>query len=199
MRTLAGPTALLHFTHLTHLSAALRDSPSNVFRSAAELAGARCHRTGVFELLTQRRTPRAKVCLLDPTAAAPLAPDDGDRFRCFLFGVHMLHVHSYSLFRSFQGHPRRRPPRATAPPSCASLGSHAPPGPRADDDRHGVTKLGCSPTKRVRSPFHAKNAVKECDLYHRSPVPDHPPFTTLRTLPPGAFMDVDWSVYIPHL
>jgi hypothetical protein len=25
------------------------------------------------------------------------------------------------------------------------------------------------------------------------------PFTTLRALPPGAFIDVDWSVYIPHL
>ncbi|KAJ7680150.1 hypothetical protein B0H17DRAFT_1232299 [Mycena rosella] len=24
-------------------------------------------------------------------------------------------------------------------------------------------------------------------------------FTTLRTLPPGAFTDIDWSVYIPHL
>ncbi|KAJ6573016.1 hypothetical protein DFH09DRAFT_1459306 [Mycena vulgaris] len=25
------------------------------------------------------------------------------------------------------------------------------------------------------------------------------PFTTLRTLPPGAFADVNWSIYIPHL
>jgi hypothetical protein len=25
------------------------------------------------------------------------------------------------------------------------------------------------------------------------------PFTSLRALPPGAFVDVDWSVYIPHL
>ncbi|KAJ7700419.1 hypothetical protein B0H17DRAFT_1251330 [Mycena rosella] len=25
------------------------------------------------------------------------------------------------------------------------------------------------------------------------------PFTTLRALPPGAFRDVNWSVYIPHL
>ncbi|KAJ7130439.1 hypothetical protein C8R44DRAFT_731962 [Mycena epipterygia] len=25
------------------------------------------------------------------------------------------------------------------------------------------------------------------------------PFTSLRALPPGAFIDVDWSVYIPHL
>ncbi|KAJ7204978.1 hypothetical protein GGX14DRAFT_645527 [Mycena pura] len=25
------------------------------------------------------------------------------------------------------------------------------------------------------------------------------PFTTLRALPPGAFVDVDWSIYIPHL
>ncbi|KAJ7130481.1 hypothetical protein C8R44DRAFT_613564 [Mycena epipterygia] len=25
------------------------------------------------------------------------------------------------------------------------------------------------------------------------------PFTSLRALPPGAFIDADWSVYIPHL
>ncbi|KAJ6573038.1 hypothetical protein DFH09DRAFT_916169, partial [Mycena vulgaris] len=25
------------------------------------------------------------------------------------------------------------------------------------------------------------------------------PFATLHTLPPGAFADVNWSVYIPHL
>ncbi|KAJ7059140.1 hypothetical protein C8F01DRAFT_989693, partial [Mycena amicta] len=25
------------------------------------------------------------------------------------------------------------------------------------------------------------------------------PFTTLRTLPPGIFVDVNWSAYLPHL
>ncbi|KAJ7104975.1 hypothetical protein C8R44DRAFT_639816, partial [Mycena epipterygia] len=25
------------------------------------------------------------------------------------------------------------------------------------------------------------------------------PFTSLRALPPSAFMDVDWSIYMPHL
>ncbi|KAJ7700358.1 SAM-dependent RNA methyltransferase [Mycena rosella] len=83
MRTLAGPTAQVHFTHL---SAASRDSLSSVFGSEAGLADATCHQTGVLELLTQRGTPLAKVCLLDPKAPLPLAPDDGDRFECFLFG-----------------------------------------------------------------------------------------------------------------
>lgn len=38
---------------------------------------------GVEEIFVHSK---AEVCLLDPAASSELSPDDGDRFRVFLFG-----------------------------------------------------------------------------------------------------------------
>ncbi|KAJ7130408.1 SAM-dependent RNA methyltransferase [Mycena epipterygia] len=86
MRMLAGPTAQIHFTHLSKAS---RDSLSSVFTGKPGLADASCHQTGVLNLIQQQLGADAldKVCLLDPKAELPLSPEDGDgRFEWFLFG-----------------------------------------------------------------------------------------------------------------
>ncbi|KAJ7068762.1 SAM-dependent RNA methyltransferase [Mycena amicta] len=86
MRTLAGPSAQIHFTHL---SSASRSSLSSVFGSSEGLADARCHQAGVLELMKERVVGAAlqKVCLLDPKGEKALAPEDGDGlFEWFLFG-----------------------------------------------------------------------------------------------------------------
>ncbi|KAJ7068741.1 SAM-dependent RNA methyltransferase [Mycena amicta] len=86
MRTLAGPSAQIHFTHL---SSASRSSLSSVFGSAEGLADPSCHQAGVLELMKEQVSGAAlqKVCLLDPKAEKALAPEDGDgRFEWFLFG-----------------------------------------------------------------------------------------------------------------
>ncbi|KAJ7672444.1 SAM-dependent RNA methyltransferase [Mycena polygramma] len=88
MRTLAGSTAKVHFTHL---STASRDSLSSVFVPQAGLADASCHQEGVLDLIRQQlgegSSSLQKVCLLDPKAELPLSPEDGDgRFEWFLFG-----------------------------------------------------------------------------------------------------------------
>ncbi|KAJ7734778.1 SAM-dependent RNA methyltransferase [Mycena maculata] len=88
MRTLAGPGAQVHFTHLSKASSA---SLSSVFTPQAPLAEARCHQAGVLQLILEQLgadgTALERVCLLDPKAELPLAPEDGDgRFAWFLFG-----------------------------------------------------------------------------------------------------------------
>ncbi|KAF7343322.1 hypothetical protein MVEN_01764500 [Mycena venus] len=88
MRMLAGPSAKIHFTHLSKAS---RDSLSSVFIPKPELAEAKCHQNGVLELIREQlgEAPASleKVCLLDPKAPLALSPEDGDgRFEWFLFG-----------------------------------------------------------------------------------------------------------------
>ncbi|KAJ7291462.1 SAM-dependent RNA methyltransferase [Mycena rebaudengoi] len=86
MRILAGPSAQIHFTHL---SGASRESLASVFKPRESLADAACHQTGVLDLINQRlhgAPALEKVCLLDPKAEHALSPEDGDRFEWFLFG-----------------------------------------------------------------------------------------------------------------
>lgn len=91
MRTLAGPDAEVHFTHLSQPSI---NSLSMTFEKPAGdgemIAKPFCHGIGVLELI--HRSPDdmsiEKVCLLDPKAKSELSPEDGDgRFQWFLFGV----------------------------------------------------------------------------------------------------------------
>ena len=87
MRTLAGPDAEVHFTHLSPGSCA---TLSGLFSGddAGATAQAYAHRESVMELMAARGVPLEKVCLLDPKAEKELAPEDGDgRFEWFLFGV----------------------------------------------------------------------------------------------------------------
>ena len=87
MRTLAGPGASVHFTHLSPGSCA---TLSTLFsrEDAGAKARAYAHRESVMELMAARGVPLEKVCLLDPKAEKGLAPEDGDgRFEWFLFGV----------------------------------------------------------------------------------------------------------------
>ncbi|KAJ6465057.1 SAM-dependent RNA methyltransferase [Mycena vitilis] len=88
MRSLAGSTATVHFTHLSKAS---RNSLSSVFLPASGLVDASCHQDGVLDLIRQQlgegSSSLQKVCLLDPKAELPLSPEDGDgRFEWFLLG-----------------------------------------------------------------------------------------------------------------
>ena len=103
MRTLAGPGAEVHFTHLSpsscatltalfarsHSSSAASESESG--SGSESEAHAAAHPEGVLKFMKQRNVPLEKVCLLDPKAEKPLAPEDGDgAFEWFLFGVSAL-------------------------------------------------------------------------------------------------------------
>ena len=92
MRTLAGPSAAVEFTHLSRAAgASLEHSFSGPTHSTAtgggDLASAACHQIGVLELMRARGVPLDAVCLLDPKAPTELAPEDGERLSWFLFGV----------------------------------------------------------------------------------------------------------------
>ncbi|THH06260.1 hypothetical protein EW145_g4214 [Phellinidium pouzarii] len=86
MCTLAGPDALIHFTHLSSSSS---NSLSTIFTrpDRPSLAQAQAHQTGVLELMHENGVPMSKVCLLDPKAEKELSPEDGEgAFDWFLFG-----------------------------------------------------------------------------------------------------------------
>ncbi|KAI0356958.1 DUF431-domain-containing protein [Trametes cingulata] len=86
MRTLAGPDATVHFTHLSPSSC---NTLSSLFAQDAESsrAEAYAHQKSVLQLMEEKGIPLEKVCLLDPKAEKELAPEDGDgRFEWFLFG-----------------------------------------------------------------------------------------------------------------
>ncbi|KAL6309399.1 DUF431-domain-containing protein [Sparassis latifolia] len=89
MRSLAGPGAHVHFTHLSQSSC---PSLSSLFdrgtpTESSESAQASSHQVSVMELMKANDIPLIKVCLLDPKAEKELSPEDGDgRFSWFLFG-----------------------------------------------------------------------------------------------------------------
>lgn len=94
MRSLAGPDAQVHFTHLSQASSATLQSLFTDAENASPepkehlLAKASSHTHGVLELMKNNGIPVDRVCLLDPKAPQELSPEDGDgRFDCFLFGV----------------------------------------------------------------------------------------------------------------
>jgi ribosome biogenesis SPOUT family RNA methylase Rps3 len=91
MRTLAGPSAEVHFTHLSKSAGDSLASSFEAQQPANALATGLPHQVGVLELMTERSVPLDAVCLLDPKAEAELSPEDGDgRFTWFLFGVSLL-------------------------------------------------------------------------------------------------------------
>ena len=91
MRTLAGPDAEVHFTHLSKSSAEyltestfIDDHPGN----PSLLSPFFCHQAGVLDLMKSKGVSIDHVCLLDPKSEQRLSPEDGDgRFEWFLFGV----------------------------------------------------------------------------------------------------------------
>ena len=90
MRTLAGPSSEVHFTHLSKSSC---DTLGSLFAQgpAGEAAPGFAHAEGVLDYMKAKGVPLDKVCLLDPRAEKVLAPEDGDgRFEWFLFGVSTL-------------------------------------------------------------------------------------------------------------
>lgn len=93
MRALAGPSAHVHFTHLSQ-AAGHSLSTSFAFQDtlSSGLAKGVTHQIGVLELMKQQNIDIQRVCLLDPKATAELTPADADIFDWFLFGVR-----SYSL------------------------------------------------------------------------------------------------------
>lgn len=88
MRTLAGPDAQIHFTHLSEpicesLGKDLR-TPDNA------KATVQCHTISVIELMKMYAIPLDRVCLLDPRASKSLCPQDATEFDWFLFGVSLI-------------------------------------------------------------------------------------------------------------
>ena len=88
MRTLAGPGASVHFTHLSPGSCRTLTALFAEDADAGAGAEGHAHQQSVMALMAARGVPLERVCLLDPKAEAELAPADGDgRFEWFLFGV----------------------------------------------------------------------------------------------------------------
>lgn len=97
MKTLAGQESQVHFTHLSKSSC---DTLTSRFQlsTSGEGAPAFAHTEGVTDFIRRKGIPLEKVCLLDPKAEKPLAPEDGSGlFECFLFGV------SEYIFQSLHG------------------------------------------------------------------------------------------------
>lgn len=91
MRTLAGPSAHVHFTHMSESAGNSLHTALHAGNTSEAIADASCHRLGVLDLMKREGVPLEKVCLLDPKAPQELSPDDGDgRFSWFLFGVRAL-------------------------------------------------------------------------------------------------------------
>ncbi|KAI0827442.1 SAM-dependent RNA methyltransferase [Trametes gibbosa] len=97
MRTLAGPGATVHFTHLSPASCSTLstlfaqngDSSTVLFEEDKNLprTQACAHTKSVTQLMEEKGVPIERVCLLDPKAEKELSPEDGDgRFEWFLFG-----------------------------------------------------------------------------------------------------------------
>lgn len=88
MRSLAGPSAHVHFTHLSKSSCRTLTALFSGENEALGVAKATAHPEPVLEIMQGLSIPLEKVCLLDPKAEREIAPGDGDgRFECFLFGV----------------------------------------------------------------------------------------------------------------
>ena len=91
MRSLAGPSAHVHFTHLSKSSCRTLTTLFCGEDESRSVAQATAHPEPVLELIKDLSIPLHKVCLLDPKAEKEIAPEDGDgRFECFLFGVRTL-------------------------------------------------------------------------------------------------------------
>ena len=87
MRTFAGASATVHFTHLSPGSCS---TLSTLFAQdeIGVRADAYAHQKSVTQLMEEKGISLDKVCLLDPKAEKELSPEDGDgRFEWFLFGV----------------------------------------------------------------------------------------------------------------
>ncbi|EJU01440.1 DUF431-domain-containing protein [Dacryopinax primogenitus] len=87
MRTLAGPSSTVHFTHVSPTAASSLDSllsPSSPL--IPPLAQVEVHTEGVEDLMKAKGVSKERVCLLDPKADSALAPSDGEEFDWFLFG-----------------------------------------------------------------------------------------------------------------
>jgi hypothetical protein len=110
MRVLAGADAQIHFTNLSTRSSEYLDARFATMSTDGD-AAVRCHNSGIMELIGHPpfETGIDKVCLLDPKAASPLSPQDGDgQFSCFLFGVgpscsHGTRQTSFHFICSHQG------------------------------------------------------------------------------------------------
>jgi hypothetical protein len=87
MRAFAGPSATVHFTHLSTTASTALDAHFTA-RTGSTLAAGKCHQIGVIDLMKEHNIPLERVCLLDPRAEQEISPEDGDgRFTWFLFGV----------------------------------------------------------------------------------------------------------------
>jgi ribosome biogenesis SPOUT family RNA methylase Rps3 len=88
MKMLAGAGSEVHFTHLSQSSCNTLTSLFTQSPAAGTEALAAAHPESVMEFMRQKNVPLNKVCLLDPKAENPLAPEDGDgEFEWFVFGV----------------------------------------------------------------------------------------------------------------
>lgn len=87
MLKLASPSSTVHFTSLSPISC--QTLPSILDRSAGpSSASYKVTSDTILQMLASSNppTPISAVCLLDPRAEKPLAPEDRHLFKYFLFG-----------------------------------------------------------------------------------------------------------------
>ena len=113
MRTLAGPGARIHFTHL---SASSSQALASVFSDAPGdapklLAKGEAYQIDILQFMKDNNIALENVCLLDPKAEQELSPEDGNgTFTHFLFGVcldstqNICHIRSHSHVISHTGY-----------------------------------------------------------------------------------------------
>ena len=102
MRSFAGPSAHVHFTHLSKSSCQTLSALFSGENDTLGVARATAHSEPILDIIQGLSIPLEKVCLLDPKAENEIAPEDGDgRFECFLFGVCVLTLSC--LFASLTG------------------------------------------------------------------------------------------------
>ena len=80
----------MHFTHLSHASCSTL--AGRLSSTSTDVAQGIVHHESIMDLLASLDppVPISKVCLLDPKAPQALAPEDGDAFEWFLFGVRIV-------------------------------------------------------------------------------------------------------------
>ncbi|KAG8785368.1 hypothetical protein FRC12_017678 [Ceratobasidium sp. 428] len=84
MITIAGSQASVLFTHLSPSSKKTLDSELASVPSGSNFE---VHTAGISDVMKKQGINLDDMCLLDPKAEQALSPEDGEKFRWFLFGV----------------------------------------------------------------------------------------------------------------
>lgn len=102
MRSLAGPGARIHFTHLSASSSKALASVFSDSGDEAALAKGQAYQIDILQFMKDNGISMSMVCLLDPKAEQELSSEDGNgSFTHFLFGVRSYLCSVLILFLCF--------------------------------------------------------------------------------------------------